>query len=318
MGLSPQFNDRGFIYTGPRQNGALAWRDSGASRGTPWLLMHGNSGYQIDPARIPTLRTAPIRVINPDLRGTGKSVPAGDLRHNLYPDLARDIETLRRAANVARFNILAWSGGAAIAALYANQYPGRVGRLVAYAPFFATRAEIEQMFATYPSRGQRWADFSAFHKCTDTNKLVDLHNKAILSTDRTQAIEATQYYCRLTDLTHDDFASFQKSKSAREWEILYYNFRIHAHQITHNYGVHTGQIADSFRRIAPNVAVTMIVPAADGILSGDMARAVANKCPDISLITAHGASHDIHDPAAQSVLSRAIRGASPKKPAPRL
>ncbi|MGA4843838.1 alpha/beta fold hydrolase [Streptomyces sp. G45] len=69
-----------------------------------------------------------------DLRGTGHSAVPEDPASYRCDRLVDDVEALRRHLGLARVDLLAHSGGANLAVLYAARHPERVGRLALITP----------------------------------------------------------------------------------------------------------------------------------------------------------------------------------------
>jgi pimeloyl-ACP methyl ester carboxylesterase len=69
-----------------------------------------------------------------DLRGTGSSAEPADPTTYRCDHLVDDIEALRQHLNLPEIDLLAHSAGAAIAILYATQYPSRINRLALITP----------------------------------------------------------------------------------------------------------------------------------------------------------------------------------------
>jgi proline iminopeptidase len=69
-----------------------------------------------------------------DLRGTGRSAVPEDTTSYRCDRLVDDVEALRRHLGLDRVDVLAHCAGANLAALYAAERPGRVGRLALVTP----------------------------------------------------------------------------------------------------------------------------------------------------------------------------------------
>jgi pimeloyl-ACP methyl ester carboxylesterase len=78
-----------------------------------------------------------------DLRGTGRSPAPEDAAAYRCDRLVEDVEALREHLGLDRVDLLAHSGGANLALLYAARHPERVGRLALITPsVFAVGIEI--------------------------------------------------------------------------------------------------------------------------------------------------------------------------------
>jgi pimeloyl-ACP methyl ester carboxylesterase len=74
------------------------------------------------------------QLIMVDLRGTGRSAIPEDATSYRCDRLVDDVEALREHLGLDRLDLLAHSGGANLAALYAARHPERVGKLVLITP----------------------------------------------------------------------------------------------------------------------------------------------------------------------------------------
>ena len=74
------------------------------------------------------------RLIMLDLRGTGRSAEPEDPASYRCDRLVDDVEALREHLGLGRMDLLAHSGGANLAALYAASHPQRVSRLALVTP----------------------------------------------------------------------------------------------------------------------------------------------------------------------------------------
>jgi proline iminopeptidase len=95
------------------------------------------------------------RVIFFDQRGSGRSLPAGSLKHNTTKDLVEDIEKIAKHLKLDKFVLHGNSWGSALSLFYAIKYPKRVKAMVICGVFTGSHAEINwldggQFRATYP------------------------------------------------------------------------------------------------------------------------------------------------------------------------
>ena len=117
----------------------MAWRELGAARGEPWLVLHGGPGSGAQPGLVAPLDLRRHRAIAPDQRGSGASRPRGGTRGNHTEALVADLEALRVHLGLERWAVLAGSWGTVLALVYAQRHPQRVQRLGAE-PFWPVQA----------------------------------------------------------------------------------------------------------------------------------------------------------------------------------
>ncbi|SEN05964.1 alpha/beta fold hydrolase [Actinacidiphila rubida] len=109
----------------------LTYRTAGD--GTPLVCLPGgpaDSAYLGDLGGLSAHR----RLVVLDLRGTGGSAVPEDPSSYRCDRMTADVEALRAHLGLPRVDLLAHSGGANLALLYAARHPDRVGRLVLVTP----------------------------------------------------------------------------------------------------------------------------------------------------------------------------------------
>ena len=123
--------------------------DEGAGR--PVILLHGGLSTHLGVLAYARPLTAAMRVIAPDLRGSGRSVWREALTWEL---LAEDVAEVARVRGIERAVVGGASFGAAVATCVALRHPALVERLVVLAPAFdgvalgaAQRAAMDAMAA---------------------------------------------------------------------------------------------------------------------------------------------------------------------------
>ena len=109
----------------------------------PVVFVHGwmVSGHIWDDL-LSTFDSEGLRIIVPDLRGTGES-DKPDTGYTL-DRYARDIMTVVRAEHLGRFSLVGHSMGGQLVQLLASQHPGRVKGMAALAPVPASGVELPQ------------------------------------------------------------------------------------------------------------------------------------------------------------------------------
>ena len=120
----------------------MAWREVGAPSGEPWLLLHGGPGSSCQPGMLRPFDLSRQRVVAPDQRGCGASLPKGRTAGNHTAALVADMEALREHLGLERWSVLAGSWGTVVALAYTLAHPQRVQRLVLRGAFALSRREI--------------------------------------------------------------------------------------------------------------------------------------------------------------------------------
>ena len=135
----------GLLDVGDSQQ--IYWEECGSPDGKPAVFLHGGPGggstagvrRLFDPAR--------YRVVLFDQRGCGRSRPhaseTGDLSTNTTWHLVADIERLREARGIDRWQVFGGSWGSSLALAYAETHPERVTEVVLRGIFTLRRSELD-------------------------------------------------------------------------------------------------------------------------------------------------------------------------------
>lgn len=132
------------------------------------MFLHGGPGGGCNPAVRRLFDPERYRVVLFDQRGCGRSrphasEPEADLSANTTWHLVADIERLRDARGIERWQVFGGSWGSALALAYAEEHPQRVTELVLRGVFTLRRSELD--FYYHGGAGQlfpeRYAEFLA-------------------------------------------------------------------------------------------------------------------------------------------------------------
>ncbi len=146
----------------------IAWEESGSPTGRPVVFLHGGPGGGSDPSHRRYFDPRRYRIIVFDQRGCGRSrphasEPGADLSANTTWHLVADLERLREARGVERWQVFGGSWGSALALAYAQRHPERVLELVLRGVFTLRRSELEWFYGArggagdlYPERHEQF------------------------------------------------------------------------------------------------------------------------------------------------------------------
>ncbi len=126
----------------------IFWEECGNPAGKPVVFLHGGPGGGCDPGVRRLFDPQRYRVVLFDQRGCGRSrphasEPGADLSLNTTWRLVDDIEALRRARGIERWQVFGGSWGSALALAYAQTHTEQVSELVLRGVFTLRRAELD-------------------------------------------------------------------------------------------------------------------------------------------------------------------------------
>ena len=161
--LYPEITPYSTFFLESNSNHRVYIEESGNPDGIAVIFLHGGpcSGTKPDHRRFfnPKL----YRIILMDQRGSGLSQPFGELQHNTTQDLIHDMEQLRQQLSIDTWLLFGGSWGAALALLYAQQYPDKVSAMILRGVFLARREDLtwflqEGANRIYPEQWQKLHD----------------------------------------------------------------------------------------------------------------------------------------------------------------
>src|SRR5690606_29434593 len=116
-------------------------------------VLHGGPGfsmaYLVDD--LTPLATRLVLVFY-DQRGTGRSTLVSDSTSLDARRFVEDLEAVRREFGLERMKVLAHSWGAGLVALYGQEYPERLDRMVLVGPVPLRKAQLDQALAEMDTR----------------------------------------------------------------------------------------------------------------------------------------------------------------------
>lgn len=137
-------HDSGFLDVGAGHQ--LYYEESGNPSGKPVVVLHGGPGAGSTPDMRRFFDPGAYRIVLFDQRGSGKSTPHASLEANTTWDLVDDIEILRAALEIDRWQVFGGSWGSTLALAYAEAHPDRVTELVLRGIFTVRQQELDWLY----------------------------------------------------------------------------------------------------------------------------------------------------------------------------
>jgi len=176
----------------------LYYEECGNPNGKPVVFLHGGPGGGCTDGMRRFWSPDVYRIVLFDQRGSGKSTPHANLENNTTWDLVNDIEILRVALQIDRWQVFGGSWGSTLALAYCQKHPDRVTEIVLRGIFMLRKKEIDWFYQHGASEifPDRWEHYL----------------KPIPESERGDLLQA--YYQRLTS---DD--SEVRLAAARAWSV---------------------------------------------------------------------------------------------------
>jgi len=262
----------------------LAVDEWGAADGVPALVLHGGPGSGCSPLLRRFFDPERYRIVCPDQRGAGRSLPAGDTRANTTAHLLADLRLLRSVLGIERWLVVGGSWGATLALAHALDAPDAVSGLLLRGSFLARPADIEGFFADAPA-------------------LLAGHWPALarLASDDVQAAALVDAWAR-HELRRAGAGPLEAPVDVTK---LAQRYRIQSHYLQHGCWLQMPPLLDRCGAIQP-VPTLLLHGSEDRICPPDGARALHERLPHATLRWAHGAGHDPAHPAMAALMVQAL------------
>ena len=160
-GLYPEIEPYDFGRLDVGVGHAVHYEQAGVHHGLPALYLHGGPGSGCSPAQRRFFDPGRYRAVLFDQRGSGRSLPSGETRHNTTDHLVADIERLRGHLGSQRWLVVGGSWGASLAIAYAARHKAAVAGLVLRGVFLTGKRDLQWFFqdaaAFVPEAWQRFA-----------------------------------------------------------------------------------------------------------------------------------------------------------------
>ena len=184
--------DRGRIATGGLHE--VYYEVSGNPRGKPVVVCHGGPGGGSTPSMRRYFDPERYRVVLFDQRGCGRSTPHAELRENTTWHLVGDMERLRGALGIDRWQVFGGSWGSTLALAYALKHRAHVTELVLRGIFTLRREEIDWFYQeganwVFPDA---WEAFLAPIPIDERSDLMAAYARRLMGDDPEVRLEAAR------------------------------------------------------------------------------------------------------------------------------
>ncbi|MCI2964378.1 alpha/beta fold hydrolase [Shewanella sp. N2AIL] len=181
----PPFIRRDWFSVGNGQQLHLA--QYGNPQGIPLLYLHGGPGAGCDIGDLALFNGDQYWILLLDQRGSGQSLPFGDLAHNHLNGLICDMEAIRLALGIERWCLAGGSFGATLGLIYSGLFPERVIAQVLWALFIPSKEGIDWLYGADGAATLQPAAYRLFSGnasvAPSLTELLDSYHQGLASAD---------------------------------------------------------------------------------------------------------------------------------------
>lgn len=172
----------------------IYYEESGNPHGKPAVFLHGGPGGGCTAKMRQFFNPDVYRIVLFDQRGCGKSRPHASLEENTTWDLVNDIEVLRTALQIDRWQVFGGSWGSTLALAYSQTHPECVTELVLRGIFMLRKKEIQWFYQhgaseLFPDLWQHYLDPIPKR---ERNDLIGAYYKRLTSDDAEVRLQAAR------------------------------------------------------------------------------------------------------------------------------
>ena len=185
-------NNSGMLAVGDGHR--IFYEESGNPKGKPAVFLHGGPGGGCNSDMRRFFNPDVYRIILFDQRGCGKSTPHASLENNTTWDLVGDMEILREALQIDRWQVFGGSWGSTLALAYAETHPERVTELVLRGIFMGQKPEIQWLyqFGTSELFPDRWERFVEPIPTSERHDMISAYHRQLTSDDSDERMFAAK------------------------------------------------------------------------------------------------------------------------------
>ena len=293
----------------------LYWEQCGNPEGEPILFLHGGPGAGCSETDRRFFDPEHFRIVLFDQRGSGRSVPVGDLTDNTMAHTVADIEQLRELLGIDSWHVFGGSYGSTMALYYAQEFPGRCKSLVLRGIWLLREEEIDWwLYGIRMIQTELWQEFSGFIPEEERDDLLEAYWSRLTGEDRGLAMQAAKHWAMYeiaccTLLPNPEFSShFDNPDTA--WSVA----RLEAHYFRNVKPDPDSLLLDRVDRIR-QVPAFAVHGRYDIVCSVKNLIDLAGSWPELDTIISPDSGHSSHEPGITRELvaatNRIVRTGSP-------
>ncbi|GMR17603.1 MAG: prolyl aminopeptidase [Gammaproteobacteria bacterium] len=302
-----QEQDRRHLYppTEPFRSGMLDvvgghhlyYEECGNPHGKPVVFLHGGPGGGCNADMRRFFNPDVYRIVLFDQRGCGRSTPHASLVDNTTWDLVNDMEILRAALQIDRWQVFGGSWGSTLALAYAETHPDRVSELVLRGMFTMQQKELDWLYKKGTSElfPDQWQLFVAPVPAEQRHDLVAAYYTQLTSDDDGVRLQAARAWCAWESSTvalqPDEKPAGASSGDAAVLAMA----RIECHYFINHGFMEEGQLLRELGKVR-NIPTVIVHGRYDVLCPVSTAWELAQSWPEVDLRIVPAAGHSAFEP----------------------
>ncbi|WP_461517394.1 prolyl aminopeptidase [Porticoccus sp.] len=271
--------------------------------GIPVLFVHGGPGGGCTENDRRFFDPEKYRIILFDQRGSGRSKPHAELRHNSTPELVADIEKIRVFLKVEQWVLFGGSWGSTLSLVYAEAHPGRVMGMILRGIFLCRHQDIHWFYQdgashVYPDY---WQDFVASIPFAERGNMLAAYHRRLTGNNEIERMASAKAWsvweARCASL-HPNPQLVEHMGSPHTALAI---ARIEAHYFIHDAFLEENEIVAHVDRLR-GIPAVIVHGRYDMVCPVDQAFALHRAWPEAKLEVIRDAGHASSEPATLSAL----------------
>ena len=285
----------GFLDVG--EGHRLYYEESGNPNGKPVVFLHGGPGGGTTPAMRRFFDPDAYRIVLFDQRGCGQSTPHACLEANTTWDLVADIERLRLALDIDRWQVFGGSWGSTLALAYAQKHPERVTELVLRGIFTVRQREFDWLyrFGTNQLFPEAWQILVADIPEDEQTDLLQAFHRRLHSTDPAVRVAAARAWSIFEGSTSQLVPSADVIGAFGEEHMAVSLAQIEVHYFVNHCFMEEGQLLRDIDRIR-DIPGVIVHGRYDALCPASNATDLAAAWPEAELYITPAAGHSAFEP----------------------
>lgn len=275
----------------------LYYEECGNPKGKPVVFLHGGPGGGCTPGMRRFWNPDIYRIVLFDQRGSGQSTPHANLDNNTTWDLVNDIEVLRAALQIDRWQVFGGSWGSTLALAYCQAHPERVTEIVLRGIFMLRKKEIDWFYQhgaseIYPDR---WQHYLEPIPQSERGDLLQAYYKRLTDDDAEVRLAAAKAWSVWEGTTSTLLPNADIADAFGEPEMALALARIECHYFVNNGFMENNQLINNVDKIR-NIPAVIVQGRYDVVCPAVSAWELSQAWPEAELRIVPDAGHAAFEP----------------------